>query len=907
MDIKRTESFTDNPERGSGGTIFGNGSLPTVFGVDTGPVPTGFAPPPQEQITFPEDVTNRLTFSSAFAPETPRPEPIIPPAPIPDETGGGRGQIPLGNVFTPPPAGNNNNNNGAGGGGTNNNTGGGTTPGGTGGAGSDPLTGGDITIDSPTGGPGTGSGGNGNIIDDNNGSPGNVQIPGAGDVLDQITGGIDPAKDPDAYDNYEDFLNDVNDEVTAQGNVNNYPDHILRAAGLDPDNLPQGAPPPTKDGILAGIKDGSIDPLSIPEDQYNELGISSQDVNRALVDEDAIKESVTGVLQQQVGGQPLGQKALQVVDDFFQWILDVLDPTNIPGIGVKTTPSGNIEFGVLNVPGLIFGTLNPATGVISTSSGSTNIFGGQGGSGTGSGGTGGNSGDPDDNTGTGGDNQQTPGTGQDNTGDDDDNTTGAGDTDTPTTGAGDDDDDDDTTGAGAGGNSGNGDGDNSGSGGGGSGSGSGGSSGGGNGLPDTSDIVEQIIGGASAAASAAINISGIDDAAEAQLTGVREGLALQERIFEETQDRQDPFIQAGIDSIPGLRDRAEGSPDTGAQDVVGAQPTATGGVQPQTTAGQQAVDIINSANTLSNLRDVREFSAETGGDLPETSQPGDVDVPQETVDPVTRALDVVQGVDPFDVDSPTQQRLIDEAVRKVADFQAAGGRLGADDTRDAIATAVSDAFIQGAQQIEAVNTSQAQRQLQAEQQEFSQVIASDDSNFTQSLALRQQLGAEDRTRFDQEALINGIRFEQGRAVFDADLQQRSQEFNEQIVSGNLTFEQQMEFRNQLSDEDAQLFDMLMARDDQTFAQGQQLFTNTFNIDAQNFQQALDLDNSQFLKLLNIFNTGASTSVGAGNTAANFAGSQSDLLAAEGAVDASRSIGRANATQQAIADLIGVFT
>ena len=64
----------------------------------------------------------------------------------------------------------------------------------------------------------------------------------------------------------------------------------------------------------------------------------------------------------------VGIKIAQVAENFMDWIVNVLDPTNIPGIGIKMVEGdlSKIEFGVLNVPGLVYGRLVFATGIVTS-------------------------------------------------------------------------------------------------------------------------------------------------------------------------------------------------------------------------------------------------------------------------------------------------------------------------------------------------------------------------------------------------------------------------------------------------------------------------------------------------------------------------------------------------------------
>jgi hypothetical protein len=693
--------------------------------------------------------------------------------------------------------------------------------------------------------------------------------------------------------------------------------------------------PLTKDLILDSIQTGETEIGDYTQEQLDTLGISTEDLNRAQLDEEGVKGQVVEAIKGALGD--IGGKALEVADDFFNWLLKVLDPTNIPGIGIKVNATtGNIEFGVLNIPGLIFGTLNPTTGVLSTSGGNISLGGG-GQGGTPPGAAPGE--DPDDtliddviDDGSDTTDNTAGGTTDDDTTDDTTSDTTGGlpdDTDTTDTGSVLPPDDtttdpspDDTTG----------------------------------GLPDDTDTDEEevvvvteeeeddddptpppgeeeeekegmsgveefwdkwgekILGGASAAASAAINISGLDKAAEKALEGVIAGIDFQRETFDEIRADLAPFIGAGTSTADAAAQHALGEFTTDQIDLTGAVPenTSSQGLPdisgaPTIGAGPTPTPGLN----VEGLTEVGALAPEDPRNLAIGATAGEQGV---TAGGVTTGGEVpVNQFDPFDPNDPVLRFLQDESRRQVESSAAVKGSALSGGTLSELNREAQNVSLLNAGRVQDIATQRDTLSLQANSQAFNQQLGAASFNFASASQFRNQLSDEDRQVFELDAAKRGILFNESQAVNQAQLAQRVDEFTEQVIGQEMTFNQETAFRQQLNAEEQQLWDILKSNRAQLveerniqFQQDQVQFEDQFNMNAQDFMQAINMDSNQFHQLIQNSTLGANAAAMKATNATNMSMAQADLLAANGFAQGSVSMAQSRQLATGITEIVDIL-
>ena len=673
--------------------------------------------------------------------------------------------------------------------------------------------------------------------------------------------------------------------------------------------------PLTKDLILDSIQTGETEIVDYTQEQLDTLGISTEDLNRAQLDEEGVKGQVVEAIKGALGD--IGGKALEVADDFFNWLLKVLDPTNIPGIGIKVNATtGNIEFGVLNIPGLIFGTLNTTTGVLSTSGGNISLGGGgQGGTPPGA----------------------APGEDPDDTLIDDVIDDGSDTTDNTAGGTTDDDTTDDTTSDTTGG------------------------------LPDDTDTDEEevvvvteeeeeevvvvteeeeddddpppppgeeeeetegmsgveefwdkwgekILGGASAAASAAINISGLDKAAEKALEGVIAGIDFQRETFDEIRADLAPFIGAGTSTADAAAQHALGEFTADQIDLTGAVPenTSSQGLPdisgaPTIGAGPTPTPGLN----VEGLTEVGALAPEDPRNLAIGATAGEQGV---TAGGVTTGGEVpVNQFDPFDPNDPVLRFLQDESRRQVESSAAVKGSALSGGTLSELNREAQNVSLLNAGRVQDIATQRDTLSLQANSQAFNQQLGAASFNFASASQFRNQLSGEDRQAFELDAAKRGILFNESQAVNQAQLAQRVDEFTEQVIGQEMTFNQETAFRQQLNAEEQQLWDILKSNRAQLveerniqFQQDQVQFEDQFNMNAQDFQQALNMDANQFHQLIQNSTLGANAAAMKATNATNLSMAQADLMAANGFAQAGVSMAQSQQLATGITEIVDLL-
>jgi len=376
----------------------------------------------------------------------------------------------------------------------------------------------------------------------------------------------------------------------------------------------------------------------------------------------------------------------------------------------------------------------------------------------------------------------------------------------------------------------------------------------------------QILGSASAAASAAINIDGLGDAAEKQLQGVIAGLDLQKGNFDEIRQALDPFITAGQDVTGAAVDQALGGFEFDDIDLNEAQPqTSDFGTLPDVGVPNVGLGGVSGTGIdLSGLSDVGALNVTAGG-----AAGGSVDVNQ---------------TNPFDPNDPVLRFLQEESRRSVESSAAARGNAISGGTLQELSDRAQNVAMSHASNVQNVMSQRDNIALGAQGQEFDQGLAATQYNFVSGLNLQ-----------------------------DQQLENRANEFAEIIATGQLTFDQEVAFRQQLNAEEQQVFDALSSNRQQlvaeaqaTFAQNQQVFQNSFNINAQEFMNALNIDANQFNKIAKVMTIGANSAAGFGTNATDMGIAGADLLAATGLAQAGLDLGQSQQMATALTNITDIL-
>ena len=617
------------------------------------------------------------------------------------------------------------------------------------------------------------------------------------------------------------------------------------------------------------------------EARINELWPDGGPNERAITD---IKTQIGDLIEDKLGQtlpSPDKEGLLDKIEQGLQLILETLDPTNVPGVGVKVNEDGTIDVGLVNVPGGPKWTVDPETGVIKGPNGQV-INGGEGGGVDGEGNEGENEDedeDEDEDQDTGGNRDPGPrptnwlgglwdliwgGGGNGSVSDEDDDKGGF--------------------------------------------------------LDWIFEHGEQIFGTAAAAATAAINIDGLDDAAQKALEGVLAGIASSDANFDDVRLALDPFIKAGtgvaddfvdgtetpgdftfentdLDTNVPANTSTEDLPDTG----VDTLDLGSGNVD-QNTDGLDTTGLTDAGATTLDGSDASDLTITDTTGLAGTVTTG------TTADP---GATTVNQFDPFDPNDPTLRFLQDESRKAIE--KSAVGQVMSGGTAQAISAMAQSVALSHAADVQSINTQRDTTSLNANQQEFDQQLDVDSFDFQSALAYRQTLSAEDRQAFELQAAREGILFDMDVEIRDSQLALRMQEFEELVIDQTLTFDQQMEFRNQLNAEEAALWDVafanrqLIGQERQAqFEQDQIQFEDRFNMNAQDFMQALNIDQSNFSQLMQVMTIGANAAAGFGTNAVAFAGINSSLLSTQGLINAGFEASKANQISQGLNSIFRTF-
>jgi len=269
---------------------------------------------------------------------------------------------------------------------------------------------------------------------------------------------------------------------------------------------------------------------------------------------------------------------------------------------------------------------------------------------------------------------------------------------------------------------------------------------------------------------------------------------------------------------------------------------------------------------------------------------------------------------PFDPNDPTLKFLQDESRRAVESSAAAKGSAISGGTLAELSDRAQNVALLNADRVQSINSQRDQISLTANNQAFQQQLDAANFNFGSALQFRDQLQGEDRQGFELEAAKRGILFNENQAVNQAELQKRANQFTELLSSQEMDFNQELAFRQQLNAEEQQLWDILSnsraqlnQEKQQQFSQDQQQFTDLFNIDAQEFMRALNIDQNQFSQLLENSKLGANAAAQVATNATNSSIAQSNLLAQSGTVDAGVAAAKSQQTATALTEIVDILS
>ena len=410
-----------------------------------------------------------------------------------------------------------------------------------------------------------------------------------------------------------------------------------------------------------------------------------------------------------------------------------------------------------------------------------------------------------------------------------------------------------------------------------------------------------------------INMDGLNDAAKTALEGTLAALEQSKASNDEIRASLQPFIDAGESTAGPAAEAAlgdftfdgidlegaipsntstDGLPDISAPTGIGGGPTPTTGLN---TTGLTEVGALEASNDSLNIANTAQNQAVTPGGV-------------QAAAPVE-----VNQFDPFDPNDATLKFLQEESRRSVESSAAARGNAISGGTLSELSDRAQDVSLANAGRVQAISSERDRISLTANAQQFGQSLDAANFNFSSASQFRNQLQGEDRQGFELEAAKRGILFNENQAVNQAQLQQRADEFMERLSTQEVDFNQDLAFRQQLNAEEQQLWDILSSSRNQLnqerqqqFDQDQQQFSDLFNVDAQEFMRALNMDQNQFSQLLQNSTLGANAASASATNQTSSSVAQSNLLASSANAQAGLQAQSAQALSTGIASIFSAF-